>query len=291
MMRIFVFALCLLAAISAPARAQFDWWTDEERALIETHVFGGIPACADLHIRQGYVLCFDGARRVPAWVAYKVQPDFLDTPPREGRFKSFRTDPDISNEAKDSEYVGLSASRGYARGHMAPYAVMGGDRDGDGLLAEEDDDDAQTIFQANRMSNIAPQHHDGFNGSGGLWSKLERWIQDTLVEDGDQEAWVFAGTVFGAGEPEKVGPDDDIHVPPMFYKIVVAEGFSTAEPKVLAFLFPHQRIGHGAIEDFTVSIDVIEAMTGLNFLSDLDDAQENDIEDTDTWEFWIEHFQ
>jgi endonuclease G len=80
-------------------------------------------------------------------------------------------------------------------------------------------------------------------------------------------------------------------VPPMFYKIVVAEDFSATEPKVLAFLFPHQRISHGTIADFTVSIDVIEAMTGLDFLSDLDDAEENDIEDTDTWEFWTAHFQ
>ena len=62
------------------------------------------------------------------------------------------------------DYKGLFTSRGYARGHLAPYGVMGGDRDGDGQLAKEGDpDDEVTIFQGNLMSNIPPQHHYGFN--------------------------------------------------------------------------------------------------------------------------------
>ena len=68
------------------------------------------------------------------------------------------------------------------------------------------------------MSNIAPQNHVDFNGSGGLWYNLERWIQDDVVQENDLEVWVFAGCVFGVGEHETVGPDDDIAVPAMFYK-------------------------------------------------------------------------
>ncbi len=104
--------------------------TAEEQALVDHHVFAGTPSCGDLHVRRGYILCYDAARRVPSWVAYKVEPDYLNTPPRKNRFKSFRVDPDIDNEAKDAEYVGLKDARGYARGHLAPYGVMGGDRDG-----------------------------------------------------------------------------------------------------------------------------------------------------------------
>ena len=74
------------------------------------------------------------------------------------------------------------------------------------------------------MSNMAPQHHQGFNGSGGLWSHLERWIQPELVLEGGTELWVYAGTVFGLGVPERVGPGGDIHVPPMFFKIVDQRG-------------------------------------------------------------------
>ena len=47
----------------------------------------------------------------------------------------------------NTDYDGLFTSQGYARGHLAPYAMMGGDRDDDGQTAEDDDaEDNQTIF-------------------------------------------------------------------------------------------------------------------------------------------------
>lgn len=101
------------------------------------------------------------------------------------------------------------------------------------------------------MSNVAPHHHAGFNGSPGLWWKLERWIQDELVAKRDLDVWVIAGSIFGPGEIETIGPDDDISVPAMSYKIVILPRENEGDPAgVLAFLFPHQRIVHGDIEDF-----------------------------------------
>jgi len=176
---------------------------------------------------------------------------------------------------------------------------MGGDRDGDGSYAEYhaddssnigDPDDALTIFQANYMSNIAPQHQSGFNGSPGLWYDLERWVQDKLVQAQQREVWVFSGCIFGKGMHEKVGPNADIWVPPMFYSIVVTEGGVDGLPIVLAYLFPHQRIRHGTLDSFLVSVDVIEALTGLDFFSDLDDPSEKWLEDQDTWNFAQEYF-
>jgi len=65
---------------------------------------------------------------------------------------------------------------------------------------------------------------------------------------------------FGQGQPEMVGPDGDKAVPPMFFKVVVYEKEEQVEPVVLAFLFPHQRKSHGHIEDFLVTVDVLEAI-------------------------------
>ena len=260
--------------------------TDDQSALLEEHVFGGLPSTQEIYVRNGYVLCYNPTTRTPNWVAYHIKPEYRDTPPRKGRFKSFRTDPDVDGEARDADYKGLFDTRGYARGHMAPYAVMGGDRDDDGTLAEQDEDDALTVFQANYMSNIAPQHHKGFNGAPGLWWNLERWIQDELVTGQNKEVWVFAGSIFGPGEHEKVGKDKDIWVPPMFYKIVIMKKPDTDIPTVLAFLFPHQRSSHGSIEDFLVTIDVIEALAGVDFFKDLEDQIEDNLEDQDTWEVW-----
>lgn len=278
-----LFSLLATGSLAQPATT----FTPEQQALIDEHAYGGLPSGQPILVRQGYITEYDVNSRIPKWVAYHVTPDYRNTPRRQGAFKSFRTDPDIANPVTNSDYTGLFSSRGYARGHLAPYAVMGGDRDGDGQYAAQDGDDALTIYQANYMSNIAPQHHNAFNGSGGLWFRLERWIQDELVENEGMEVWVFAGCVVGPGTHERVGPNTDITVPPMFYKVVIWEDAVDAEtPTVLAFLFPHQRTSHGDIEDFLVSVDVIEALTGLDFFNTLDDEVETWLEDTDTWEFW-----
>jgi endonuclease G len=267
-------------------------FTTTERELIDEHVFGGLPSLQNVDVRQGYVRGYLPEARVPLWVAYHVTPEYLDTPSREGRFSRFRRDPDVENAVVDNDYTGLKAARGMVRGHLAPYAVMGGDRDEDGRLAEEDEDDAETVFEANYMSNIAPQHHDAFNGAGGLWFALERRVQERWVRDRGGDVWVFAGSVIGPGDHERVGPENDILVPPMFFKIVVRE--PTEEeldegddlPKVLAFLFPHQRQAHGDLEDFLVTVDVIEALTGLDFFSELNDEVEGVLEDVDTIANW-----
>ena len=74
----------------------------------------------------------------------------------------------------------------------------------------------------------------------------------------------------------------------MFYKIVTWIDPDVDEPVFLAFLFPHQRSSHGDIEDFLVTIDVIEALTGHDFFSALADNIENVVEDVDTFDAWPE---
>lgn len=298
------FGSAVMFGASAAFRADF---TEDELKLIEEHVYGGLPNDEEIFVRNGYVTSYNSATRTPNWSAYHITTDYRKTPSRKGRFKSFRIDPDIQGEAKDREYVGLLRTRGYARGHLAPYAVMGGDRDGDGQYAEYhrgssdvgDVDEARTVYQANYMSNIVPQHHEGFNGwlpqvgspnINGLWYDLERWIQDNLVIEEGNEVWVIAGCVFGIGEHEKVGPNKDIVVPPAFYKIVVVEDAESDIPFVLAYLFPHQRVRHGHLDAFLTSVDNIEALTGMDFFSELDEEAEEYLESTDTWEFATQRY-
>lgn len=294
-----ILASWLLTPFSVAQPSENDL-SAEEKKLLKEHVYGGLPSNENIYVRKGYVLCYNPQTRTPNWTAYHVIPDYRKTPERKGRFSTFRADPDISNEAKDSDYKGLLAKRGYARGHLAPYGVMGGDRDGDGEYAEYhgsgssdigDPDDAETVFQANYMSNIAPQHHNGFNGSPGLWYELERWIQDDLVEDQGEEVWVFAGCIFGEGEHEKVGSNSDIWVPPMFYKILIIEGGEDGLPIVLAYLLPHQRVRQGELDSFLVSVDVIEALADVDFFRDLDEDDETWLEAQDTSSFAQEYFE
>lgn len=290
MLAILVIALPLMAAESYGQQI-YSNLSGEQKALLDEHVQGGLPGHGFTLIRQGYVASYDAERRVPTWVAYHVNPAYLDTPSRKSRFSRFRTDPDLDNPVVRSDYT----NSGYARGHLAPFAVMGGDRDADSLLADLDEDitdpdDETTVFEANYMSNMAPQHQAAFNGAGGIWFKLERWIQDTLVRDDSMDVWVFAGSIFGPGETEHIGPNNDIAVPPLFFKMVITKD-DDDNPRVLAFLLPHHRTRHGDIEDYLVSVDIIEAMTGLDFFNELNDNQETALEQIDTFETWEEHFK
>ena len=246
------------------------------------HAYGGIPSNGAYLERQGYIIQFDSEHKVPRWVAYHVKPENLDTPDRnKNKWSKFRDDPDIVNEATEQDYKNqFNTWRNYAKGHLVPYFVSGGDRDNDGTNATGgDEDDAKTVYEVMYMSNMAPQHHNNFNGSGGLWYKLETYVRDKLIKEQGKEVWVFAGCIFGPRTYDKIG--NGVEVPPLFYKIVITE--ESNKPKVLAFLFPHQIKKHGDIQDYLVSVNIIEAMSGLDFFPDLNDEE---MERKSTWENW-----
>jgi len=162
--------------------------------LFKEHLKFGQPNDGELKIRNGYVLHYNLQYRISNWVAYHIKLDYLKTPDREGKFDKFHSDPSIEEDpVKDEDYDGLYSSKKYDRGHLAPFAIMGGDRDGDGIRAKygtgvtSDPDDELTVFQGNYMSNIAPQHARTINRSGGLWYKLERWIQAKVVKANNKE--------------------------------------------------------------------------------------------------------
>lgn len=298
-------AVCTLNFVLAQSNDDYQAYTSKQQQLIKEHAYGGLPSKETVLVRQAYLVRYNKQHRIPEWLAYHITPDYLKTPYREQQFKKFHADPEINNPVKDNDYDGV----GYDRGHLVPYKVSGGDRDGDGKYAmkdlngderfnrddrdpngkylTDDPDDLDTVKQVNYMSNIAPQHGMGFNRSSGLWWKLENWVRKQLDRDDIDEFWIYAGCIFGQGEIKKIGPDIDITVPAAFYKIVIQKPVVESEPpKVLAFLFPHQRERQGDLDDFLVSIDTIEALTGLDFFSTMDDSQQNKFESVGTWKFW-----
>ena len=98
------------------------------------------------------------------------------------------------------------------------------------------------------------------------------------------ELWVVAGSVFTGAEPALAGPWEDIHIPQLFFKLVVK--VEQDEPVILAFLFPHVANGAGDIQDYLVTVDTIEALTGFDFFQDLPDNIEKAVESEGTWQNW-----
>jgi endonuclease G len=289
------FAICAGVAGNAGAQSCPPLSDYRKAVLTAEHLFGGPSSAGPVLVRRGYVTEYDAARRVPRWAAWRATPAYLATPKRESRWSTFRPDPDIANPARMADYNGLLAAFDIARGHIVPYFISGGDRDGDGTLAAVntpddlaigDIDDACTVFEVNYMSNIAPQFHGNFNGAGGLWFALETKVRTDIVGKG-KTIHIIAGTVFGGGATQTVGPNADIHVPHMFYKILIGE------PGVAAFLFVHtQRVGakgcalDAALESCIVAVADIEAVTGLDFFAELSDAAEAALEGTDGRAVW-----
>lgn len=266
-----------------------------QRVLYDEHVFGGQPDTTRILVRKAYVSSYNPKWRIPNWCAYHIVHDYLNTPKREGRFSTFRRDPEVAGPVKDEDYKGMMDALGYVRGHYAPYKIMGGDRDRDGRYAnistsETDRDEDTTVFQGNFMTNIAPQLQNGFNGGGGLWFNAERWVQDRVVTKGGMEVWEYSGgLVIDDRSMEKVGPNKDIAVPDLFYKVVIKKG-AAEFPDVLVFLFPHydhkDDVKEKDIFRYLVSVDYLEAISGLDFFNTYPKAVQQQFERTVNLSAW-----
>lgn len=268
------------------------------------HLYGGNPDAEEPHVRRGYVFVFDDERQVPKWVAWRAAPEYRNPPPRTGRWSTFRADP--VSPVRDDDYRGwFDSEHNFARGHMMPYFMAGGDRNNDGRLAAvgrttqiDDFFDACTIYEVNAFGNIAPQYHDLFNGPPGLWYLLETDIRH-LVDNG-RSFNIVGGTIFTEAEIMLIGdrsadePTWSIAVPHGFFKVVIDE----ANLLAVGFLFDHESDVPGGCNleqsrwpsDCIVPIEAIEAVTGLTFFADLTE-EENRLLRTastrSTWMRWI----
>jgi endonuclease G len=260
-------------------------------ALLAEHLFGGQPSAGPVLVRRAYVTQYDATNRVPRWSAWRAAPEYLGTPNRQGQWATFRTDPSIPNPVRNSDYNGVGAID-MARGHIVPYFIAGGDRDGDGLRAANaqgalsDLYDACTVYEVNYMSNIAPQFQSTFNGAGGLWFELETRIREDIVGPG-MAIHIIAGTVFGGDAPISTAGAGNIPVPHMFFQILITPH------GVVPFLFIHTtQVGlHGCALDAVlasciVAIADIEAVTGLDFFAAFDDELEALLQPPDGAAVW-----
>ena len=258
-----------------------------------------------LLVRRAYVVEYDATRRLPRWAAWYATGAFRPPPKREGIWATFHPDPQVPDPVVRGDYT----HSGFARGHIVPHYISGGDRNGNGQDAEcskedqesgadmdcrtvesrpvQDPYDACTVFEVNYMSNVAPQYQSGFNGSGGLWYELESIIRDA-IDKGGREFHLIAGPLFSDGETvRKIGPHMDIHVPHSFFKVVFHEG----DP--LAFLFAHDKeangLGcplHSRLSDCVVSVDKIEMATSLEFYSEFPEGKQHSIEARPNLDLW-----
>ncbi len=212
----------MLAALAATSWAGAAWAQvaecdpiapDRQEQLISSHIFGGLLDADAPHIRRAFIFAFDSDNLVPRWAAWHLAPHYRQLPRREGRWGRFHPDPDVT-PVHTEDYLGWHASaHNFARGHIVPFFVAGGDRNEDGRFAShpgsldiDDPDDACAVFEINAMSNIAPQYHSRFNGGSGLWYQLETKLRQ--LADRGRQFHIIAGTVFTDDEIMRIGSRD-----------------------------------------------------------------------------------
>ncbi len=204
-----------------------------------------------------YSLSYSEAHEQAEWVAYELKASHLSNT----NFKRpyFEIDKAVSTGAAHWRNYKNS---GYDRGHLCP----AGDRRFSKAAHDE------TFL----TSNISPQEHQ-FNS--GIWNTLEQKVRYWAKKyDG---VYVVTGGVLN-GEMKRIG-SDDVSVPNQFYKILIDT--NSGRTKMIAFLMPHKDSSRPLYE-FVVSVDEIEALTGIDFFPQLEDDIENELETSTSYKNW-----
>lgn len=260
----------------APAVGMDTGLTSNARAWAAFHLAIGKPGGAEEIIREGYAVGYDSRLKIASWVQYRLTAENSDdnSVPRSDAFDE---DTFVHRDGRATLEDYASAAPRYVRGHMAP--------------AEDMRWDESVERECNLLSNMAPQIGSTFNGS--IWKTLENRIREWVRDRGDLT--IISGPVFmtrASGiaierQPQtqqqvvyNVVGEGNVAVPTAFFKIII-DMRRPDNPDVLAFLVPHRETRPGPerqVNTYLTSIDRIEELTGLDFLTALADATEDLIE-------------
>jgi endonuclease G, mitochondrial len=232
---------------------------EQKEKGINDFYFDFLPSSTTNQIIQHdfYALSYNENYEQAEWVCYELKKDFV----KKHHFKRpfFIEDPKVKSQSADWRNYKRS---GYDKGHLCPAADMEFS-----LNAYKD-----TFF----TSNISPQLHD-FNS--GIWNRLEQKTRYWAVKyDG---IYVVTGGVLQSGL--KTIGREKVLVPEYFYKIVLDN--SNGKYKMIGFLVPAVD-SNKPLYDFVVSVDKIEAMTGIDFFPKLIDITENQLEKSNDYKNW-----
>jgi len=192
-----------------------------------------------------YTLDYNETHEQANWVIY-----FAGNFGTASRSDNFRSDDEVDTGSATLEDY---AASGYDRGHLAPAADM--------------NLNATAMSESFYLSNMSPQV-PGFNR--GIWKNLEALTRDwSALYDSPWDA-IVTGPVLDK-TCGMIGKN--VTVPCSYYKI-----YANVETlKAIAFLLPNES-SKKELTEFVVSIDQLEALTGIDFFYSLDDAVEAQFE-------------
>ena len=213
------------------------------------HILWGYPQGPDVMVfeYEGFVSGYDTLKLNPRWVSYNLKKEYIFG---KKYMNSRRFIPDPSLKRHQSAQNRDFTRSGYDRGHIARQSNM----KGRSLLCEQ---------QACYFTNVSPQKAH-FNRV--VWSNIENLAINLTKRFG--ESWIIAGPYF---QDRVLFLNDRVRIPCGFYKIVVLKTDEGHLP--LAFVLDHDAESMNP-EDYMVTIDSVQTLTGIDFFHELEDKIE-----------------
>jgi len=217
------------------------------------------PASVPSQIKayEGFNVSFNKDNHTPNWVAWELLASESEgeTP----RSSYFWQDTELTDCPTSNDYKGS----GYDRGHMCPAA--------DQKWSENAMEDCFV------MANMCPQNHSLNSGAWGtLENKCRQWVRR------DSALVIVAGPIYEATDKERIGYAG-VRVPGAFFKVIAAPYLK--EPRGIAFVYPNMP-APGNMQNYAMTVDEVEELTGYDFFSALPDEVEKKVESTASFKLW-----
>lgn len=206
---------------------------------------------------EGFRVSFNYDNATPNWVAWELLCD--ETEGSSSRKNRFWNDEYIKGCPMHYDYNGS----GYDRGHLCPA--------GDQKWSEEAMEDCFV------MANMAPQDH---SLNAGAWNTLEN--KERTWARRDSALVIIAGPLYEKSDTRTIG-DSEVRVPGAFYKVIIAPYLEN--PRGIGFIFPNMS-APGNLQNYSMTIDEVERITGFDFFHNLPDELEERIESQTSFKEW-----
>ena len=232
------------------------------------HLVMGNPSNATSDVNQPtnflmekpqYALAYHRDRGTAIWTSWHLDSSWLGSTPRQNDFRADTTLPAGWYQVQGTDYSGS----GFDRGHMTPSA------DRTNTVA----DNSATFL----MTNMIPQAPDNNQGP---WAEMENYLR-TLVAAGN-ELYIISGGSGTGGTGSNGGTTNTIAnghvtVPSQTWKVVIVLPVGTDDvnrvttsTRTIAVIMPNtQGIRTTPWQNFRVSVDQVEALTGFDFFSNV----------------------
>ena len=234
-------------------------YQEKASPTITTNTFYLPTSTTDYVVHHDYYsLSYNEAHEQAEWVAYELKKSDL----AKNKFKRPLFSIDKSIKTKSANWRNYTKS-GYDKGHLCPAA--------DRRFSKAAHDGTFLT------SNVTPQRHD-FNA--GIWNRLEQKVRYWAKKYNG--VYVVTGGVLTKGL-ETIGKEK-VSVPKYFYKILLDN--HNGNFKMIAFLTPHHETNK-PLQEYVVSVDKIEELTGIDFFPNIKDDKEDSLEASTNYKEWF----